>query len=243
MDTPAFHGAILYVLCAVSVVAAPAGDPGSRASSAAVDTAGTGPRVCIHVIVRGRIALSSDIPMKVELARIWRLNGVAVVYPTAADPQRCDDRWSRSVVVFLVDRPEVLWRLPRVNVAPDAVAVTTLCGGALVARIHVFVGRAERLLEGTEHSSQLSLSLMVARLAAHEVGHVLLGSRSHASCGLMRGTYDLRDAWLCPDHLYLLTARERETVHRNLASPLVDRPARASAAGQPAAVSRAGPPS
>jgi hypothetical protein len=63
---------------------------------------------------------------------------------------------------------------------------------------------------------QWSLSLMVARVAAHELGHVLLRSRSHSKCGLMRSAYDRHDASFAPDDAYRLNARDREVVQGNL---------------------------
>jgi hypothetical protein len=46
----------------------------------------------------------------------------------------------------------------------------------------------------TERARRLGLpiGLLVGRVAAHEIGHLLLGSRTHTRDGLMRGSWDIQ---------------------------------------------------
>ena len=66
-------------------------------------------------------------------------------------------------------------------------------------------------------SRQLCLSLLLGRVIAHEMGHILLRSTAHSPEGLMRRHFDVVDGWLLPDEMYMLSPQERARVQRNLA--------------------------
>jgi len=58
---------------------------------------------------------------------------------------------------------------------------------------HIFVGRAESLAAG----ASLPADVILGTVIAHEIGHLLLGTNSHSSKGIMRGQWegsDLREA-------------------------------------------------
>ena len=60
---------------------------------------------------------------------------------------------------------------------PDESTVATVYAAAVTAR-------AQRL--------GLPVGLLVGRVAAHEIGHLLLGTRTHARDGLMRASWDIQ---------------------------------------------------
>jgi len=158
--------------------------------------------------------------IKTELARIWRLNGVTVLYPTAAEPHGCHGSSLQSVTALIMGSPDELRRVVGVNAGEDALALAVYGRGSRATTVAVLGDRAQRLLRvgnGSPACTPLSLSLLIARLAAHEIAHVLLGSCAHARQGLMRPAYDSRDGWLAADDAcYKLEPGALEMVHRRL---------------------------
>jgi hypothetical protein len=57
------------------------------------------------------------------------------------------------------------------------------------ASASVFCDRVERLSKG----GYASLAVILGHAAAHEIGHLLLGSNSHSPLGLMRGSWSRQD--------------------------------------------------
>jgi hypothetical protein len=117
------------------------------------------------------------------------------------------------------------------------VAVGVLQAGARLARVYVFLDRARRLLDGPGHPGdgheQAALSLLVARLAAHEIGHVLLRSPSHTRQGLMRAAFDSRDGWQQPDAAYRLSPWDQAAARRTLGGTAVEHVALRAEPGWP----------
>lgn len=191
--------------------------------SVEVDPGGPRPWVCACVAALGGTVVAIDV-VKTELARVWALNGVVVRYPNAADPQGCAG--ALRVVVNLVDGQGTRHAVKALHASDAAVAVGVLHAGAGLARVYVFLDRARRLLDGPGHPGdgheQVALSLLVARLAAHEIGHVLLRSPSHAREGLMRAKFDSRDGWQQQDAAYRLSPRDQAAVCRALGGTAVE---------------------
>ena len=57
------------------------------------------------------------------------------------------------------------------------------------ASASVFCDRVEKLSKG----GHASLAVILGHAAAHEIGHLLLGSNSHSPFGLMRGSWSRQD--------------------------------------------------
>lgn len=75
--------------------------------------------------------------------------------------------------------------------------------------------RARRLIAGlgrgprTEESNRVRFATLIGRGLAHELGHVLLNSRTHSASGLMRARYRPDDVLRTRARAYTLTPPER----------------------------------
>jgi hypothetical protein len=144
----------------------------------------------------------------VEVNAIWAMHGVSVRW---ADDGR--DGCARLITV----------KGEHEAFAEDAASESALAWVSFVegrARQLVFlrVGRARLLVQelppGTvpkELTDWLTAKL-IGRSLAHELGHVLLNSRSHQQSGLMRARYRARDILSVPTSAYTLNALERATI-------------------------------
>lgn len=145
----------------------------------------------------------------VELNTIWATHGVAV-------------RWAEQ------DSTDGCARLITVKGEHEARAEDAASSSALGwvpfvegrARQLVFlrVDRARLLVEalspGTrpEALTAFLIAKLIGRSLAHELGHVLLNSRSHEESGLMRARYRARDVLSVPTSAHTLNALERATI-------------------------------
>lgn len=172
---------------------------------------------CVRLLVRGGEALLTTRTVEGEIKRIWRLNGVALVLPSGKE--LCPAGTARSILVYLVDNPETFPEPSRPRVAPSVLAATASAGRRPAPLVYAFIERAVRQVErGPEVGPmQPRLSLILGRVIAHEIGHVLLDSAAHSPRGLMRARFSGGDCVLRPDDAYTLTPDERVVVHRNLA--------------------------
>ena len=160
-------------------------------------------RVCLDT--RGAddvdgIAVSA---LRAEASRLWADNRVELRWQSShAD---CDDH-----VPVVFDE----WQLNRVKrVSGDTLAVSVFSGRNRV--IYVSPLRALRMLvraqgivdaQSAAGRNVLGGTLM-GRVIAHELGHVLLGTLSHSSEGLMRPIFNTRDV-LSPDERFTRLSME-----------------------------------
>ena len=85
------------------------------------------------------------------------------------------------------------------------------------------VGRARMLVNALSPGSrpegltELLLAKLLGRSLAHELGHVLLNSRSHEESGLMRARYRASDVLSIPTPAYTLNAVERARLFARIA--------------------------
>ena len=144
----------------------------------------------------------------VELNTIWAMHGVGI-------------RWAE-------DSEDGCVRLITVKAEEEALAEDAASESALGwvpfvegrARQLVFlrVGRARQLVEalspGTRPAAltEFLIAKLIGRSLAHELGHVLLNSRSHEESGLMRARYRARDVLSVPTSAHTLNALERATI-------------------------------
>ena len=68
-----------------------------------------------------------------------------------------------------------------------------------------------------EAFTELLVARLLGRSLAHELGHVLLNSRSHEDAGLMRARYRDRDVLSIPTSAYTLNAVERGRLFARMA--------------------------
>jgi hypothetical protein len=173
------------------------------------------PLVCVLLLVRGGETLPTTAGVKAEIERIWRLNGVAITFPEGKET--CPESTARQILVYIGDRPEAFAAPPK---APgSSLGVTLVDHGIPIAVVYAFIDRAERRIEEGPRvgPTQLRLCLLLGRVIAHEIGHVLLRSRTHAAWGLMRAGFDGADCGFRVPAAYALTPEQRAVVHRHLA--------------------------
>ena|GEM_PF-3063615 len=68
------------------------------------------------------------------------------------------------------------------------------------------------------HTSKVAVSpgQILGHVAAHEMGHIILGSAAHASFGIMKATYDKRDLLNMVQSHLLFTAQESRVLRARL---------------------------
>lgn len=176
---------------AVSAASGPAPSPGVLTGAAAGDARPSPPLVMLRLSTTMQLPEESRATMRGEIEGIWRREGLdvqwlamspgaplppaairVVVVDRARDPVPTDHEWPVAQLLFDdLNRP---------------VAVSSLAA-------------AERVLEaGTDRVEpsrlrQRRLGLVLGRAMAHEIGHYLLNTASHARRGLMRARIDARD--------------------------------------------------
>jgi hypothetical protein len=171
-----------YVLVAgVSTAAAEEGRPESALS------------LEILLTIAPSLPAAARAPLLDEATRIWRSQGVTIDWLSATAPLRTTNRSLRVLVI------------PRRGPAArqnESLAVGELLGpgrGHAVAIISIEA--AERLVEEARPPGFplqappdcRRLGLVLGRAVAHEIGHYLLDTPTHARHGLMRPRFDARE--------------------------------------------------
>jgi hypothetical protein len=70
----------------------------------------------------------------------------------------------------------------------------------------------------------LDAEVVLAHTMAHEIGHLLLGSNSHASQGIMRPTWDERDIHLAKTGVLGFTDAQAERMQAQVTARLQEIP-------------------
>ena len=175
--------------------------------------------------------MTARTPLLDEAARIWRSQGVAIDWLSPTAPPQFANRSLRVLVV------------PRRGSAvrqTDSLAVGELLGpGKGHAVAIVSIEAAERLLEEARRPGfplqapldQRRLGLVLGRAVAHEIGHYLLDTHTHARQGLMRPRFDAREFSDLRPGTFTLDADAaqwlKDRIVREAATPVVE-PARFS---------------
>ena len=185
-------------------------DPASGLRSTG-EGAGISARVCVNLAVRATTRRVVVETFKEEIARIWRLNGVEVVCARAQNHEVCPEAVSRTLVLWILDSEADL--PPGITVSGTPLGATLAMQGALRDLMFVFVTRVEQWVSG-HHLGPSALvpvrfSTLLARVAAHEMGHALLRSAAHSDRGLMRARFDTADLRLTESNGFLLNRGER----------------------------------
>ncbi len=147
----------------------------------------------ILLTIAPSLPAAARVPLLDEATKIWRSQGVAIDWSSPTAPPRLANRSLRVLVI------------PRRGSAArqnDSLAVGELLGpGRGHAVAIVSIEAAERLLEegrppGFPLQTPLDhrrLGLVLGRAVAHEIGHYLLDTHTHARRGLMRPRFDARE--------------------------------------------------
>jgi hypothetical protein len=127
-----------------------------------------------------------------EAERIWRREGVKLVWPTASVDELAPLR------ILVITRREALakggnehWAVGELvpQTGQRALAIASITGAE---RVLVEGGPRQLLLDSPEFA-QYRLGVVLGRAVAHEIGHYLLATATHADRGLMRASIDARE--------------------------------------------------
>lgn len=148
--------------------------------------------------------------MTAECNRIWAREGIAITWSGSDSPPDAD-----VVLPLVFDHREVR-KHDRKNA--DAFGVTTFAGHS--QRILVSVDRAREVIaqrHGLADSSDgmtldIAMGTVLGRVVAHEVGHALLLTLSHATDGLMRANIEADDLRPALDGQFALVALDRRRI-------------------------------
>jgi hypothetical protein len=127
-----------------------------------------------------------------EAAQIWRREGVALRWVAAPE----SGRPSAPLRVLVISRRESVaagtsvWTVGELvpHNGQRALAIASIAGAERVVK----ASSQLRLLDGQE-ALQYRLGVVLGRALAHEIGHYLLATPTHAERGLMRATIDARE--------------------------------------------------
>lgn len=128
-----------------------------------------------------------------EAERIWRREGVALRWPRVRG-----DAPTAPLRILVISRREAVtsgtageWRVGELvpHAGQRALAIASIAGAE---RVVVEASNRMQLVDKPEFA-QYRLGVVLGRAVAHEIGHYLLGTPTHAEQGLMRSAIDARE--------------------------------------------------
>ena len=179
--------------------------------------------VPLHVL----LTLSSNLPVITrhalisEAERIWRHEQVNIEW---GRPGHTVEHSSAPLRVLVVARPHAArapgdWPVAQLfpDAAPRALAVASIESAQRV------VDEASRLAAaGDGAPREQRLGLVLGRAVAHEIGHFLLATGTHAESGLMRGSIDAREFAAVGGEAFRLDRDASQWLRHRLARSLSD---------------------
>lgn len=142
------------------------------------------PAVRVHVENYAAVAPSMIHGAQNQVARIYKAAGVRVTWSTRRDHADCAGTLTIHVLLLSLEMEDRISR-------NDGVGSMVLAQASQEGRrVHVFWSRVDA------HVSRTSLPDALGVIIAHELGHVLLPTRGHASAGIMQGTYMMHSSYL-----------------------------------------------
>ena len=124
-----------------------------------------------------------------EADRIWRREGVRLIWPT-----NTHDRAPLRVLVItrrevLTTRDQARWAVGELvpQTGQRALAIASIAGAE---RVLVEANTRRLRLFDSRGSDEYRLGVVLGRAVAHEIGHYLLATATHADRGLMRAAID-----------------------------------------------------
>jgi hypothetical protein len=129
-----------------------------------------------------------------EAERIWRREGVALKWAVP----RGDERPSAALRVLVISRREALatqekgaWTVGELvpHSGQRALAIASIAGAERV----VERSGSQFLFLDRPEFTQYQLGVVLGRAVAHEIGHYLLATATHADHGLMRAAIDAKE--------------------------------------------------
>jgi hypothetical protein len=163
--------------------------------------------MCLTVVENDHVEGPALKKMREEASRIWARQRLTLIWTTAGD-KRCD---SVTTVVLDDARLSALGRGQR----DTALAKTVFLG--LNRTIVVSARKVSRMVTARRATLEISTAgawddrtgTLLGRVIAHEVGHVILATLSHAESGLMRANFGVDDLLSDDDRLFDLTPADK----------------------------------
>jgi hypothetical protein len=139
------------------------------------------PAIAVHLDDYAHLHPSALRHAQEEVTRIYAAAGVSVVWVRANDPLGTSGITDLRVVIL--DK-----EMTKRKIASDQVAATVL-GQALPAarRAYIFSTRVTQVAD--QHAQ--APAIVLGRVIAHEIGHLLLENDGHADMGIMRSNLDM----------------------------------------------------
>jgi hypothetical protein len=153
-----------------------------------------------------------------EASRIYRQAGVKLVWlvvPESAGDALPEDllKPENSVMIRLIIQPRFQGTLVAATqsfLLGATVLIADECGGV----VYLFFDQVIELAA----AQRVAPPLVLGTAAAHEIGHVLLRGRGHATEGLMRAPWKADDWQRAAAGLLLFSPRERDAIRRRIAA-------------------------
>jgi hypothetical protein len=178
--------------------------------------------VYIHVSARDDLPGTAFTALRTEATRIWARHRIMLAWGRDRPPST-DLRYAAVIPVIFDDRE--MAKLPA-HRDDDALARAVFIGRRQT--IYVSVSRALQMVRrlhavGTELHDQgtrdVRTGTFLGRVVAHELGHILLTSRAHATTGLMRPTFVFGDLASGDDASIELTAGDADRLAMRFSLP------------------------
>lgn len=96
---------------------------------------------------------------------------------------------------------------------PNVLAMTVLTGDAQSSRTYVLYAR---VVEVARQSREIDAPMLLGYVAAHEIGHLLLGTHSHSETGIMQPRWFKSDLLQLARRELLFTPSEQRRLHAAL---------------------------
>ena len=188
----------------------------SLSSVAAAQTPVQTPSVTVCLVLAPKLAIESPVAkaMLTEVQAIWKALGVVI------RPGEQSDGSCARLIVVKADHEA----LPEDASHEDALGWVPFAAGQARQLVFLRVSRARLLIAGVltgvnpDGLKNLMLAKLLGRIVAHELGHVLLNSQTHADSGLMRAHYRANDVLRVHASTYTLNTAERARLFTNLAA-------------------------
>jgi len=169
----------------------------------------------VHVLVDDYAAVSAEVLANAEdrAAMIFRQAGVELTWVTRA--RQMGDPKNQPLSEDTLDQIDyVLRMLPhsRAKLKDNALGEALTCAPSAAACFaNVFYNRVQQ----RTNAEKISLAQVLGHAMAHEVGHLLLGSNSHSSRGIMRAIWSAADIQRMTKGDLLFTSEEVGVLRSN----------------------------
>ncbi len=184
-------------------------------------TAATARRLSLNVLLTVSTTLSptSRQILSSEAERIWRSEGVEIEWKV---PGLASESADAPLRVMVVTRPQAGVReesqWPVAELIPDS-SPRALAIASIPSAQRVVDEAARSAADDRGSSADYRLGLVLGRAVAHEIGHFLLATATHADRGLMRARIDAREFAAVKGETFRLDGDASRWLRNRLMSP------------------------